>query len=62
MDSCLDLSHLTETEQGKILQVLQRDLNLRLLDEGRVRSEVTAPPQRFQLCMFLNRTFGQLRP
>lgn len=44
VDSCLDLSHLTETEQGKILQVLQRDLNLRLLDEGRVRSEVTAPP------------------
>uniref|UniRef100_H3DHW8 Synaptotagmin-like protein 1 n=1 Tax=Tetraodon nigroviridis TaxID=99883 RepID=H3DHW8_TETNG len=33
----LDLSHLTEAEQSKILQVLQRDLDLRLLDEGRVR-------------------------
>lgn len=41
-DSLLDLSHLTEEEQSKILQVLQRDLDLRLLDEGRVRSEVTA--------------------
>lgn len=43
-DSSLDLSHLTEVEQSKILQVLQRDLDLRLLDEGRVRSEVTANP------------------
>lgn len=41
-DSPLDLSHLTEVEQSKILQVLQRDLDLRLRDEGRVRSEVTA--------------------
>lgn len=45
MDSLLDLSHLTEVEQSKILQVLQRDLDLRLLDEGRVRSEVTANPR-----------------
>lgn len=44
VDSFLDLSHLTEVEQSKILQVLQRDLDLRLLDEGRVRSEVTAAP------------------
>ncbi|CAG10026.1 unnamed protein product [Tetraodon nigroviridis] len=36
-NSSLDLSHLTEAEQSKILQVLQRDLDLRLLDEGRVR-------------------------
>ncbi|TNM92854.1 hypothetical protein fugu_018256 [Takifugu bimaculatus] len=36
-DSPLDLSHLTEAEQSKILQVLQRDLDLRLRDEGRVR-------------------------
>lgn len=41
-DSPLDLSHLTEAEQSKILQVLQRDLDLRLRDEGRVRSEATA--------------------
>lgn len=41
-DSPLDLSHLTEVEQSKILQVLQRDLDLRLRDEGRVRSEATA--------------------
>lgn len=37
----LDLSHLTEEEQSTILQVLQRDLELRQRDEGRVRSEVT---------------------
>lgn len=37
----LDLSHLTEEEQSTILQVLQRDLDLRQRDEGRVRSEVT---------------------
>lgn len=39
-DSSLDLSHLTDDEQSTILQVLQRDLELRLRDEGRVRSEV----------------------
>ncbi|XP_053190078.1 synaptotagmin-like protein 1 [Scomber japonicus] len=33
----LDLSHLTEEEQSTILQVLQRDLELRQRDEGRVR-------------------------
>ncbi|XP_077363625.1 synaptotagmin-like protein 1 isoform X1 [Festucalex cinctus] len=33
----LDLSHLTEEEQDAILQVLQRDLELRRQDEGRVR-------------------------
>uniref|UniRef100_UPI0037E722F6 synaptotagmin-like protein 1 n=1 Tax=Semicossyphus pulcher TaxID=241346 RepID=UPI0037E722F6 len=36
-DSSLDLSHLTEEEQSRILQVLQRDQELRQLDEGRVR-------------------------
>lgn len=41
VDSSLDLSHLTEEEQSAILQVLQRDLELRHLDERRVRSEVT---------------------
>lgn len=40
-DSSLDLSHLTEEEQTSILQVVQRDLELRRRDEGRVRSEVT---------------------
>ncbi|XP_068603455.1 synaptotagmin-like protein 1 [Brachionichthys hirsutus] len=34
----LDLSYLTQEEQGTILQVLDRDLDLRLLDEGRVRA------------------------
>ncbi|XP_068188506.1 synaptotagmin-like protein 1 isoform X2 [Antennarius striatus] len=34
----LDLSYLTEEEQSTILQVLDRDLDLRLLDEGRVRT------------------------
>lgn len=43
-DSSLDLSHLTEDEQTTILQVLQRDSELRRLDEGRVRSEVTIYP------------------
>lgn len=41
-DSSLDLTHLSEEEQAVILQVLQRDLDLQLVDEGRVRSEVTA--------------------
>lgn len=36
-DSSLDLSHLTDEEQSSILQVIQRDLELRRLDEGRVR-------------------------
>lgn len=43
-DGSLDLSHLTEEEQSAILQVLQRDLDLRRLDEGRVRLEVTVNP------------------
>ncbi|XP_061597859.1 synaptotagmin-like protein 1 isoform X2 [Cololabis saira] len=34
----LDLSHLTEEEQSYILQVLQRDSELRDRDEGRVRT------------------------
>lgn len=38
VDSSLDLSHLTEEEQSSILQVLQRDLELRNLDEGRIRN------------------------
>lgn len=37
-DSSLDLSHLTEEEQTSILQVVQRDLELRRRDEGRVRT------------------------
>lgn len=37
-DGALDLSHLTEEEQSSILKVLQRDQELRHLDEGRVRS------------------------
>lgn len=36
-DSSLDLSHLTEEEQSRILQVIQRDLELQQLDKGRVR-------------------------
>ncbi|XP_040928872.1 synaptotagmin-like protein 1 [Betta splendens] len=37
-ESPLDLSHLTDEEQSSILQVLERDLELRHRDEGRVRS------------------------
>lgn len=37
-DGSLDLSHLTEEEHVSILKVLQRDLELRHLDEGRVRT------------------------
>lgn len=44
VDSSLDLTFLTEEEQSSILQVIQRDLDLRLRDEGRVRSEVTVFP------------------
>lgn len=68
MDSLLDLSHLTEAEQSKILQVLQRDLDLRLLDEGRVRSEVTAnphppTPKWCQLCTQIRSSLiNQFRP
>lgn len=50
----LDLSHLTEEEQSAILQVLQRDLELRRRDEGRVRSEVTIYPFRCQFCSVIN--------
>lgn len=46
VDSSLDLSHLTEQEQSVILQVVQRDLELRRRDEGRVRSEVIVYPFR----------------
>lgn len=37
-DGALDLNHLTEEEQSSILKVLQRDLELRHLDEDRVRN------------------------
>uniref|UniRef100_H2M5V0 Synaptotagmin-like 1 n=1 Tax=Oryzias latipes TaxID=8090 RepID=H2M5V0_ORYLA len=43
VNSSLDLSHLTEDEKTSILQVLQRDLELRNRDEGRVRSTGTNP-------------------
>lgn len=49
-ESSLDLSHLTEEEQSTILQVLERDLDLRHRDEGRVRSEVTVYLFRCQFC------------
>lgn len=49
-DSSLDLTHLTDEEQSAILQVLQRDLDLQLVDEGRVRSEVTADVLLKHLC------------
>uniref|UniRef100_A0A3B5MYG7 Synaptotagmin-like protein 1 n=1 Tax=Xiphophorus couchianus TaxID=32473 RepID=A0A3B5MYG7_9TELE len=49
VDSTLDLSHLTEEEQSSILQVLQRDLELRHLDEGRVRSVREKNPSRLRL-------------
>lgn len=38
VNSSLDLSHLTEEEKTSILHVLQRDLELRDHDAGRVRS------------------------
>lgn len=46
MDSLLDLSFLTEEEQNAIAEVLQRDLQLRLLEEGRIsklRESVSDP-------------------
>nr|XP_040043956.1 synaptotagmin-like protein 1 isoform X1 [Gasterosteus aculeatus aculeatus]XP_040043957.1 synaptotagmin-like protein 1 isoform X1 [Gasterosteus aculeatus aculeatus]XP_040043958.1 synaptotagmin-like protein 1 isoform X1 [Gasterosteus aculeatus aculeatus]XP_040043959.1 synaptotagmin-like protein 1 isoform X1 [Gasterosteus aculeatus aculeatus] len=50
-DSSLDLSHLTEEEQSTILQVLERDLDLRHLDEGRVRvlEETERDPARLRI-------------
>lgn len=49
-DGSLDLSHLTEEEQSSILKVLQRDLDLRRLDEGRVRTlqEKVSDPGRMR--------------
>ncbi|KAM9737173.1 synaptotagmin-like protein 1 isoform 2-T2 [Menidia menidia] len=51
VDSALDLSHLTEEEQASILEVLQRDLELRHRDEGRVRTleQTEADPARWRL-------------
>ncbi|XP_056276190.1 synaptotagmin-like protein 1 isoform X2 [Pseudoliparis swirei] len=51
VDSSLDFSHLTEAEQSAILQVLQRDLDLRHLDEGRVRilQETETDPARLRV-------------
>nr|CAG6013430.1 unnamed protein product [Menidia menidia] len=47
VDSALDLSHLTEEEQASILEVLQRDLELRHRDEGRPGVQQTPPPVDF---------------
>lgn len=49
-NSSLDLTHLTEEEQSAILQVLQRDLDLQLADEGRVRclQQKETDPQRLR--------------
>lgn len=55
-DSSLDLNHLTKEEQSAVLQVLQRDLDLRLLDEGRVRSEVTVNPVKVPCDKSVNMT------
>ncbi|XP_047240783.1 synaptotagmin-like protein 1 isoform X2 [Girardinichthys multiradiatus] len=51
VDSSLDLSHLTEEEQSSVLQVLQRDLELRNLDEGRIRNleQMEKNPSRLRL-------------
>ncbi|XP_022054389.2 synaptotagmin-like protein 1 [Acanthochromis polyacanthus] len=50
VDSSLDLSHLTEEEQSSILEVLQRDLELRHRDEGRVRilEQTETNPERLR--------------
>ncbi|CAG6013467.1 unnamed protein product [Menidia menidia] len=47
VDSALDLSHLTEEEQASILEVLQRDLELRHRDEGRVSQECSKRHRRW---------------
>ncbi|KAF3833816.1 hypothetical protein F7725_025020 [Dissostichus mawsoni] len=50
VDSSLDLTFLTEEEQSSILQVIQRDLDLRRRDEGRVRvlQEAETDPARMR--------------
>ncbi|KAK5883730.1 hypothetical protein CesoFtcFv8_020026 [Champsocephalus esox] len=50
VDYSLDLTFLTEEEQSSILQVIQRDLDLRLRDEGRVRvlQEAETDPTRMR--------------
>uniref|UniRef100_I3J1N9 Synaptotagmin-like protein 1 n=1 Tax=Oreochromis niloticus TaxID=8128 RepID=I3J1N9_ORENI len=53
-ESSLDLSHLTEEEQTSILQVVQRDLELRRRDEGRVSRTLEQSETNSTLLRFLS--------
>ncbi|KAM7384166.1 hypothetical protein PAMA_011489 [Pampus argenteus] len=57
----LDLSHLTEEEQSAILQVLQRDLDLRRRDEGRVRILEQTETDATRLCSLSGAWFSEQR-
>ncbi|XP_017280025.1 synaptotagmin-like protein 1 isoform X2 [Kryptolebias marmoratus] len=60
VDSFPDLSHLTEEEQSSILQVLQRDLDLRHRDEGRIRILERTEPDPLRLCLLSGEWFSQV--
>ncbi|XP_013861078.1 synaptotagmin-like protein 1 [Austrofundulus limnaeus] len=60
VDSSLDLSHLTEEEQSSILQVLQRNLELRHRDEGRIRILEQTEPDPSRLRLLSGEWFSQV--
>ncbi|XP_037548748.1 synaptotagmin-like protein 1 [Nematolebias whitei] len=60
VDSSLDLSHLTEEEQSSILQVLQRDLELRHRDQGRIRILEQTEPDPTRLCLLSGEWFSHV--
>uniref|UniRef100_A0A3P8WDZ1 Synaptotagmin-like 1 n=1 Tax=Cynoglossus semilaevis TaxID=244447 RepID=A0A3P8WDZ1_CYNSE len=60
-DASLDLSHLSEQEQTVILRVLERDLELRRLDEGRVSSIRPSVSDPVRLRTLSGTWFSELR-
>uniref|UniRef100_A0A7N8YEG3 Synaptotagmin-like 1 n=1 Tax=Mastacembelus armatus TaxID=205130 RepID=A0A7N8YEG3_9TELE len=58
-DSFLDLSQLTEEEQSTILQVLQRDSELRHHDEGRIRNLEQTESDPVRLCYLSGSWFSE---
>ncbi|KAF3707510.1 Synaptotagmin-like protein 1 Exophilin-7 Protein JFC1 [Channa argus] len=61
VQSSLDLSHLTEEEQSTILQVLERDLHLRNLEDGRVRVLHQTEKDPARLCSLTGAWFSEER-
>ncbi|KAF7649442.1 hypothetical protein LDENG_00141410 [Lucifuga dentata] len=61
LDDSLDLNHLTEEEQSTILQVLLRDLELRRLDDGRIRTLQQTETDPTRLCALSGVWFSKER-